>query len=76
MSPEEVKDKLKSTINHIIKGDAEAATAEFHDVLAAKMRDRVSPEVAAATTDDTSTDENTNEDDETVEVDPPATTEE
>lgn len=48
MSPEEVKDKLKSTINHIIKGDADAASAEFHDVVAAKMRDRVAPETVAA----------------------------
>lgn len=43
MNPDEVKDALKDVISHLIKDDPEAARAGLHDVLAAKMRERVSP---------------------------------
>ena len=48
MTPEEVKDKLKSVINSLIKDQPEDASKDLHDVLAAKMRDRINPEAAAA----------------------------
>ena len=43
MNPDEVKDALEAVISHLIKDDPEAARAGLHDVLAAKMRERVSP---------------------------------
>ena len=47
MTPEEVKDKLKSVINSLIKDQPDDASKDLHDVLAAKMRDRINPEAAA-----------------------------
>lgn len=44
MDAQEVKDRLKSVINHIIKDSPEEASKELHDVLAAKMRARIAPE--------------------------------
>jgi len=43
MTPEEVRAKLRDTINALIKDEPEQATKSLHDVLAAKMRDRVNP---------------------------------
>ena len=50
MTPEEVKDKLKSVINSLIKDQPDEASKDLHDVLAAKMRDRINPEAAAEAT--------------------------
>ena len=47
MTPEQVKDKLKSVINSLIKDQPEEASKDLHDVLATKMRDRINPEAAA-----------------------------
>lgn len=44
MDAQEVKDRLKSVINHVIKDNPEEASKELHDVLAAKMRARIAPE--------------------------------
>lgn len=48
MDPNEVKDHLKSVVNSLIKDQPDEASKELHDVLAAKMRNRISgePEVA------------------------------
>jgi hypothetical protein len=46
MDAQEVKDRLKSVINNLIKDDPTAASQDLHDVLAAKMRARISPETA------------------------------
>ena len=46
MDNNEMKDKLRELINNLIKGedaDIEAASAAHHDVLAAKMRNRINP---------------------------------
>jgi hypothetical protein len=43
MDAEEMKDRLKSVINSLIKDNAEESKNDLHDVLAAKMRDRISP---------------------------------
>ena len=43
MDAQEVKDRLKNVFINLVKDDNEAAKAELHDVLSAKMRDRVSP---------------------------------
>lgn len=51
MTPEEVKDKLKSVINSLIKDQPDEASSSLHDVLAAKMRDRINPEAASAEAD-------------------------
>lgn len=47
MDPQEVKDRLKNVFVNLVKDDKEAAQAELHDVLAAKMRNRVNPETAS-----------------------------
>jgi hypothetical protein len=47
MDAAEVKDRLKSVINNLIKDQPEEASKDLHDVLAAKMRDRINPEAAA-----------------------------
>lgn len=46
MDAQEVKDRLQAVINSLIKDQPEDATKDLHDVLAAKMRDRISPEDA------------------------------
>lgn len=43
MDADEVKDRLKSVINHMIKDEPDSASQELHDILAAKMRNRISP---------------------------------
>jgi hypothetical protein len=46
MDNNEMKDKLRELINSLIKGedaDIEAASSAHHDVLAAKMRNRINP---------------------------------
>lgn len=70
MDAEEMKDRLKSVINSLIKDNAEESKNDLHDVLAAKMRDRISP---PTTEDDDSgndpvvTDDNTSSDGSSVE---------
>lgn len=44
MSPEETKERIKSVINDIIKGNDEQSKADFHDILAAKMRAKIQGE--------------------------------
>ena len=44
MDAQEVRDRLQGVINALIKDQPEEASKELHDVLAAKMRDRISPE--------------------------------
>ena len=44
MDTQEMKDRLQAVINALIKDTPEEASKELHDVLAAKMRDRISPE--------------------------------
>ena len=51
MDAEEVKDRLKSVINNLIKDQPDEAKKELHDVLAAKMRDRISPPEPEGTPD-------------------------
>lgn len=65
MDPQEVTDRLKNVITNIIKDDPEAARAELHDVLAAKMRDRVNPpsETEASTEDSSEDDDEVLDDD-------------
>ena len=52
MDAQEVKDRLKTVINSLIKDDTEGASKDLHDVLAAKMRARISPEEEQVVTDD------------------------
>jgi hypothetical protein len=55
MSPEEIQDKLKNVINSLIKDNPEAAKSDLHDVLAAKMRERIGvgePEIEPEVTPD------------------------
>lgn len=68
MDAEEVKDRLKGIINSIIKDQPEEASKELHDVLAAKMRARISPEeeVVSSGDDDTTDDDNSTADDDTT----------
>ena len=68
MDAEEVKDRLKGVINSIIKDQPEEASKELHDVLAAKMRARISPEeeVVSSSDDDDTIDDDTTVDDDTV----------
>lgn len=68
MDAAEVKDRLKSVINNLIKDQPEEASKDLHDVLAAKMRDRISPEEAAAVETATVDDDNA-DDDGAVEID-------
>jgi hypothetical protein len=49
MDAQEVRDRLQGVINALIKDQPEEASKELHDVLAAKMRDRISPEEAVDT---------------------------
>lgn len=52
MDPQEIKDKLLGIVNNLIRDTDESradAQTEFHDVLAAKMRDRINPEAPAST---------------------------
>lgn len=65
MDAQEVKDRLQSVINALIKDQPEEATKELHDVLAAKMRNRISPE-EATNDDDVTSDDVTTDDDELV----------
>lgn len=53
MDAQEMKDRLQGVINALIKDNPEDATKDLHDVLAAKMRARISPEDAVATVTDT-----------------------
>lgn len=56
MDSQEIRDKILAAINGLIKDDNESATANLHDVLAAKMRTRITPEApeaASATTEPT-----------------------
>lgn len=46
MDAQEMRDRLQGVINALIKDNPEAATADLHDVLAAKMKARISPEEA------------------------------
>lgn len=46
MDAQEIKDRLQGVINALIKDNQEEASKELHDVLAAKMRSRISPEEA------------------------------
>jgi len=43
MDKEEIRAKLLDVVSSLIKDDADAAQSNVHDVLAAKMRDRVNP---------------------------------
>lgn len=43
MDKEEIKAALKDLISNFIKDEPDAAQANFHDALSAKMRDRVNP---------------------------------
>ena len=52
MDKEEVKSALKDVITNLIKDDPETARQGLHDVLAAKMRDRVNPPAEPEATDD------------------------
>ena len=70
MDAAEVKDRLKSMINNLIKDQPEEASKDLHDVLAAKMRDRINPEEATQdetleVTDETDVDIDDGEVDET-----------
>lgn len=67
MDAQEVKDRLQSVINALIKDQPEEATKELHDVLAAKMRNRISPEEATNSDDDIS-DDVTSDDEELVDT--------
>lgn len=70
MDSQEIRDKILAAINGLIKDDNESATANLHDVLAAKMRTRITPEApeaAAVTTEPTETEVDLNTDDD---VDP------
>ena len=53
MDAQEMKDRLQGVINALIKDNPEDATKDLHDVLAAKMRARISPEEAVSTVTDT-----------------------
>ena len=57
MDAQEVKDRLQAVINSLIKDQPEEASKELHDVLAAKMRARISPEEETAVDPDDSTGE-------------------
>jgi hypothetical protein len=46
MDAQEMKDRLQGVINALIKDQPDQATQDLHDVLAAKMRARISPEEA------------------------------
>ena len=73
MNPEEVKDRLKSVINNVIKDQPEEATKELHDILAAKMRQRITGEEdVVPTTDEVVPDGDEGEGDEVVVADPPS----
>jgi hypothetical protein len=48
MDAQEVRDRLKNVFVSMVKDDQDAAKAELHDVLAAKMRDRINPPAAEA----------------------------
>jgi hypothetical protein len=43
MDKDEIKALLKDVISNFIKDEPDAAKENFHDVLSAKMRDRVNP---------------------------------
>ena len=43
MDKDEAKAVIKDMISSLIRDDAEAASQQLHDVLAAKMRDRLNP---------------------------------
>lgn len=43
MDAQEIRDKIMSVINGMIKNETETSDANLHDVLAAKMRDRMNP---------------------------------
>lgn len=46
MDPQEMRDKIMAAINGLIKGEPESekeSETNIHDVLAAKMRDRINP---------------------------------
>jgi len=55
MDAQEVRDRLQGVINALIKDQPEEASKELHDVLAAKMRDRISPEEVVVPDDDSTT---------------------
>lgn len=43
MNQDEIKAALKDVVTNLVKDDNEAAQAAFHQVLQAKMRDRINP---------------------------------
>lgn len=43
MDKDEIKALLKDVVSNFIKDEPDAAKQNFHDVLSAKMRDRVNP---------------------------------
>lgn len=53
MDAQEMKDRLQGVINALIKDQPDQANQDLHDVLAAKMRARISPEEAEHATDPT-----------------------
>lgn len=62
MDAQEMKDRLQGVINALIKDNPEDATKDLHDVLAAKMRARISPEDAVATDTDVTDDSDSDND--------------
>jgi hypothetical protein len=71
MDQDEMKAALKDVISNLVKDDVESARQGIHDVLAAKMRDRINPptqdQVSDEVVDDVVDDDNieTDETDET-----------
>lgn len=47
MDSTEIKATIKDMLSNLIRDDAEGARQNLHDVLAAKMRERIAPETPA-----------------------------
>jgi hypothetical protein len=58
---DETKALVKDMIINMIKNDDEAVSQNFHSALAAKMQDRVTPEVEIEVDPDDAKDENINQ---------------